>query len=119
MGQCGSRAGRSTVDALAYLKGAVARHRRIGRHKALVMIDVVATFSSTSRQRVVKMLVDHKAHPTVIKLARHGPIETWVDGKSGGGLDINCGVPQGSPCSPVLFSLTLAEVLKEDRKSVV
>jgi hypothetical protein len=25
--------------------------------------------------------------------------------------DVNCGVPQGSPCSPVLFALTLAEAL--------
>jgi hypothetical protein len=36
-GQCGSRAGRSTIDALAYLKGAVAGNRRMGRHSAIIM----------------------------------------------------------------------------------
>ena len=31
---------------------------------------------------------------------------------------INCGVPQGSPCSPALFILTLAETLHETRPGV-
>ena len=28
-------------------------------------------------------------------------------------MDVNCGVPQGSLCSPVLFALTLAEALRK------
>jgi hypothetical protein len=47
-GQCGSRAGRSTIDALAYLKGKVAANRRNHRHTALLMTDVAAAFPSTS-----------------------------------------------------------------------
>jgi hypothetical protein len=33
-GQCGSRTGRSTIDALAYLRGEVNKNRRRGRHTA-------------------------------------------------------------------------------------
>jgi hypothetical protein len=66
-GQCGSRVGRSTIDALAYLRGEVNKNRRRGRHTAVLMTDVAAAFPSTSKQRVVKMLVNHKAHPTIIR----------------------------------------------------
>jgi hypothetical protein len=36
-------------------------------------------------------------------------IETWIDGKPAGRTRVNCGVPQGSPCSPTLFALTVSE----------
>jgi hypothetical protein len=39
-GQCGSRAGRSTIDALAYLTRAVARNHKMCRHSAIIMTDV-------------------------------------------------------------------------------
>jgi len=38
-------------------------------------------------------------------------IETWIDGKPAATMPVTCGVPQGSPCSPVLFTLTLAGAL--------
>jgi len=43
-GQCGSGAGRSTVDTLAFFKGAVTTNRRRNKHTALVMTDVAAAF---------------------------------------------------------------------------
>jgi ribonuclease HI len=116
-GQCGSRAGRSTIDALAYLQGMVHRNRRKNKHTAIIMTDVAAAFPSTSRQRVVKMLVDNGAHPTIIRWVNgwltNRAIDTWIDGKPAGSKMVNCGVPQGSPCSPVLFALTLASALEE------
>jgi hypothetical protein len=101
-GQCGSRAGRSTIDALAYLRGEVNKNRRRGRHTAVLMTNVAAAFPSTSRQRVVEMLIKHKAHPIIIRWVNNWltdrAIETWIDGKPVGRSAVNCGVPQGSPC---------------------
>jgi ribonuclease HI len=81
------------------------------------MTDVAAAFPSTSKQRVVKMLIDNKAHPTVIRWVNNWltdrAIETWIDGKPVERSAVNCGVPQGSPCSPVLFALTLANAVRE------
>ena len=65
--QCGSRAGRSTIDALAHLKGTVNSDRRLGRQSALIMTDVAAAFPSTPKQRVLKMLVKHGAHPIITR----------------------------------------------------
>jgi hypothetical protein len=114
-GQCGSRAGRSTIDALAYLRGEVNKNRRRGRYTAVLMTDVAAAFPSTSKQRVVKMLIKHKAHPTIIRWVNNWltdrAIETCIDGNPVGRSAVNCGVPQGSPWSPVLFALTLASAL--------
>jgi hypothetical protein len=114
-GQCGSRAGRSSIDALAFLKGQVTDNRKIGRHTALLMTDVAAAFPSTTKNRVVSMLIKKDVHPTLIRWVHSWltdrSIETWIDNKPVGKRAVNCGVPQGSPCSPVLFALTLAETL--------
>jgi hypothetical protein len=81
------------------------------------MTDVAAAFPSTSRQRVVEMLINHKAHPTIIRWVdswlTDRAIETWIDEKPVGRSAVNCGVPQGSPCPPVLVALTLANTLRD------
>jgi hypothetical protein len=73
-GQCGSRAGRSTIDTLAFLKGVVAANYKRGRCAALIMTDVAATFPSTSRTRVIKMLIKNKAYPTIIRISMGGQL---------------------------------------------
>jgi hypothetical protein len=114
-GQCGSRAGRSSIDALAFLKRQVTDNRKIGRHTALLMTDVAAAFPSTTKNQVVSMLIKKNVHPTLIRWVHSWltdrSIETWIDNRPVGKGAVNCGVPQGSPCSPVLFALTLAEAL--------
>jgi len=86
------------------------------------MTDVAAAFPSISKARVVRMLLRHQAHPTVIRWVRDWltdwSIETWIDGRLIKVAPINCGVPQGSPCSPVLFAPTLAEALEQTREGV-
>jgi hypothetical protein len=66
-GQCGSRAGRSIIDALAYLKGTVASNRKMGRHLAVIMTDVAAAFPSTTKARVLQMLIRNQTHPIIIR----------------------------------------------------
>jgi hypothetical protein len=81
----------------------------------LIMTDVAAAFPSTSKGGVVPMLVRKGVHPTIVRWVNSWPtgrtIETWIDNRPAGRRNVNCGVPQGSPCSPVLFALTLAEAL--------
>jgi hypothetical protein len=114
-GQFRSRARRSTIDTLAFLKQQVTSNRRIGRYTALLMTDVAAAFPSTTKVRVVFMLIRKGVHPTVIKWVNSWfmdrSIETWIDNKPVSKREVKCGVPQGSPFSPVLFALTLAETL--------
>jgi hypothetical protein len=115
--QCGSTAGRSTIEALAYLKGAVVSNRRMGRHSAVIMTDVAAAFPSTTKARVLQMLIRNQTHPIIIRWVDQWltgcEIETWIDGKMAGRRTTECGVPPGSPCSPVLFALTLAGALTQ------
>jgi hypothetical protein len=54
-GQCGSRSGRSTTGASAYLKGDVAKNRRMDA-SALIMLDVAAAFPSTTKSRVLEIM---------------------------------------------------------------
>jgi hypothetical protein len=116
-GQCGSRAGRSTIDTLAFLKRQVANSRRIGRHTALLITDVAAAFPSTTKDRVVSMLSRKGTHPTIVRWVNSWltdrSIETWINNRPAGKREVNCGVPQRSLCSPVLFALTLAVALSK------
>jgi hypothetical protein len=79
------------------------------------MTDVAATFPSTTKGRAVSMLIRKRVHPTVVRWVyswlTDRSIETWIDSRPTSRTEVNCGVPQGSPCSPVLFALTLAEAL--------
>jgi len=81
------------------------------------MTDVAAAFPSTSKSRVLQMLSLNKVHPTIIRWVADWltdrSIETWIDGQVVSSQPVDCGVPQGSPCSPVLFAPSLAVALKE------
>jgi hypothetical protein len=81
------------------------------------MTEMAAAFPSTSRPRVIEMPIRNGAHPTVIRWVDRWlsglVIETWINAKMAGRRETDCGVPQGSPCSPVLFALILAGALKK------
>ena len=104
------------VDCLAYLKHSVAANRQLGKHTAIIMTDVSTAFPSTTRGRVLRTPRKHNVHPTVTSWVNNWlsdrTIETWLDDELTTRSLIECGVPQGSPCSPILFALTLAEALK-------
>jgi hypothetical protein len=63
------------------------------------------------------MLIRNRTPPTIIRWVDQWltgcEIETWIDGKMAGRRRTECGVPQGSPCSSVLFALTLAGALAQ------
>jgi hypothetical protein len=80
------------------------------------MTDAAAAFPFTTKGRAVSMLIRTEVHPTVVRWVNSWltdrSIETWIDNKPVSRKDVNCGDPHGSPCSPVLFALTLAEALE-------
>jgi hypothetical protein len=80
-------------------------------------VPVAAAFPSTTKRHVVSMLVRKEVHPTIVRWVdswlTDRSIETWIDNRPAGRREVNCAVPQGSPCSSVLFALTLAEALGE------
>jgi hypothetical protein len=63
-------AGRYIIDALAFLKVAVASNKRMGRHTAAFMTDVAAAFPSATQATVLQMLTRNQTYP---------PIVRWVD----------------------------------------
>jgi hypothetical protein len=81
------------------------------------MTDVVAVFPSTSKRRIFEMLVNHRAHPMIIRWVdswlTDESIERWIDGNPAGRSAVGCGVPRRSTCFLVLFLLTFAGVLRE------
>jgi len=81
------------------------------------MTDVATAFPSTSRKRMTQTISDLGARLTVIRWVNSWltdrAVDTWIDGEPAGRMNVNCGVPQRSLCSPDLFALTLAAALKE------
>lgn len=116
-GQFGSRRGRSTVDALAMLVDTVERAWKEKKVVGALMLDVKGAFDHVNRKRLLELLKE---------LGLPGNIIAWVasfltdrqaclvvDGIEGPLEDIQAGLPQGSPVSPILFIIYISKLLKE------
>ncbi|KAI7710683.1 hypothetical protein KC353_g9519, partial [Hortaea werneckii] len=111
-GQFGCRHGRSTSDAVARLVSFVEDAWERKQIVLTLLLDVKGAFDRVNKQRLLERL-------TEVGIA--GNIVRWVnsflsdrramlviDGRTGKTHDIQAGLPQGSPASPVLFNLSIS-----------
>jgi hypothetical protein len=113
--QFGSRPGRNTTDALMWLKAVVEKHRKENMNTALIMTDVAAAFPGTRPSTVLRTLVplvDPKIYRWILAWLSNRSIALSVDGIESPQQSSRCGIPQGSPLSPVRFGLVCAATLK-------
>jgi hypothetical protein len=113
--QFGSRLGRNTTDALMWLKSIVAQNRHENMDTALIMADVAAAFPATQPSTVLHTLaalVDPMIYRWIADWLSDRYIVLTIDGLQSPRQESRCGIPQGSPLSPVLFSLVCATALK-------
>jgi hypothetical protein len=115
-GQFGSRPGRNTTDALMWLKNEVAKNRKNRQNTAVIMTDIVTAFPGTQPSTVLQTLaplVDPVIYRWIDNWLAERSISICVDVQTAKALTSNCGIPQGSPISPVLFGLVWASALKQ------
>jgi hypothetical protein len=98
-----------------WLKAVVEKHRKENMNTALIMTDVEAAFPGTRPSTVLRTLaplVDPKIYRWILDWLSVRAIALSVDGIQSPQQSSRCGIPQGSPLSPVHFGLVCAATLK-------
>jgi hypothetical protein len=100
---------------MMWLNAVVEKHRKENMNTVLIMTDIAAAFPGTRRSTVLRTLaplVDPKIYPWILDWLSDRSIALSVDGIQSPQQSSRCGIPQGSPLSPVLFGLVCAATLK-------
>lgn len=121
-GQMGSRKQRSCIDAVARVMNKVEEIWRRGNIAALLLMDVKGAFDHVSRCGLLHRLVDMGADGNLIawveSFLTDRRLRLVIDGHEGDEVEIESGVPQGSPVSPILFAIYLSGVFENVETNV-
>jgi ribonuclease HI len=107
---------RSAVDLTTCLTHDVEEALNQGRTATLLTLDVKGAFDTVLPGRLVHRLREQgwPAHLTrwVASFSTSRSVQIRLDGELGPTTSIQCGLPQGSPVSPILFMLYLAPLFR-------
>jgi len=114
----GATPGRSAMDLVASLTHDVEAALSKNEEATMVTMDVLGAFDAVLRRRLLKRMADQGWPRSLLRL-----IDSFLTGRAAcirfenqwtNTHPIRCGTPQGSPLSPVLFMLYMAELLQKD-----
>jgi len=106
-GQFGYRKRRSAIDAVGMLMKRVEVAWGRGKTAAVLLMDVKGAFPHVAKGNLIKRMEEMGFEADLVRWVECFMEERRVimsmDGKEGESMDVETGVPQGSPVSPVLF----------------
>jgi hypothetical protein len=113
-GQYGSRKQRSAVDAVGVLMASVQESWSRGRVCGALCMDVEAAFPSVAKECLAKkmraMRIDECLVRWMLDFMADRRVRMVVDGQEGDEMAVSTGLPQGSPVSPILFAIYMADI---------
>jgi len=111
-GQFGCRKRRSAIDAVGRLMKRVEEAWGRGNTTAVLLMDVKGAFPHAAKGNLIKRMEEMGFEADLVRWVESFMEERKVimsmDGKEGDSMDVETGVPQGSPVSPVLFVIYLS-----------
>jgi ribonuclease HI len=111
-GQFGCRKRRSAIDAVGRLMKRVEEAWERGNTAAVLLMDVKGAFPHVAKGNLIKRMEEMGFEADLVRWVESFMEERKVimsmDGKEGDSMDVETGVPQGSPVSPVLFVIYLS-----------
>lgn len=111
-GQFGCRHGRSTSDAVAKLVTFVEDAWQRKQMVLTLLLDIKGAFDRVNKRQLLKRMIEVGIAGNIVRwvdsflLDRRAMLV--IDGRTGKTHDIQAGLPQGSPASPVLFILLIS-----------
>ena len=117
MGQMGARKQRCAIDALASLIHRVQESWAEKKLAAALFMDVKGAFDYVSRtrliERMMKLGIDGDWIRWTQSFLTDRTVQLVIDGHDNKERDIETGIPQGSPVSPILFLIYISGVFDE------
>ena len=113
-GQYGCRTSRSAVDAVGVAIAQVQEAWKRGIIAGALLMDVAAAFPSVARGCLLRKMRNARVDECLVRwtdsFMHDRRVIMSIDGQDGEEMGVNTGLPQGSPVSPVLFALYIAEI---------
>jgi len=110
--QFGCRKRRSAIDAVGRLMKRVEEAWGRGNTAAVLLMDVKGAFPHVAKGNLIKRMEEMRFEADLVRwvesFMENRKVIMSMDGKEGDSMDVETGVPQGSPVSPVLFVLYLS-----------
>ena len=118
--QYGFIRGRGCADAVHILRAIIEKSAEWGEQLWVATLDVEKAFDRVHHANLFESLVDGKVDASIIGALRrlYANMRASVvlgDGQESRGVNVQRGVRQGDPLSPLLFNLILNQVLEEVR----
>jgi hypothetical protein len=114
IGQFGGRRGRSATDAAAVLVAAIEDAWEMQKIAAALMMDVKGAFPTVNRacllHKMRRAQLDENLVTWVDSFMSDRLVEITIVGEVGEAIATNTGLPQGSPVSPILFFIYIADL---------
>jgi len=111
-GQFGCRKRRSVIDAVGRLMKKVEEAWGRGKIVAVLLMDVEGAFPHVAKGNLIKRMEEMGFEADLVRrvesFMEDRKVIMSMDGKEGDSMDVETGVPQGSPVSPVLFVIYLS-----------
>jgi len=116
-GQFGCRKRRSAIDAVGRLMKRVEEAWGRGNTAAVLLMDVMGAFPHVAKGNLMKRMEEMGFEADLVRWVENFMEERKVimsmDGREGDIMDVETGVPQGSPVSPVVFVIYLSGLFGE------
>ena len=115
-GQYGCRVKRSAVDAVGVVIAQTQEAWSRGVITGALLTDAAAAFPSVARGCLLRKMCNAGVDECLIRwtdsFMRNRRVAMSQDGQDGEGVEVTTGLPQGSPVSPVLFAIYIAEIYR-------
>src|SRR6201996_2025153 len=109
---------RSVMDLVAAFTHDVEAAMAAGQEVTMVTMDVQGAFDALLKKRLLRRMTNQGWPLALLKLINAflsgRKVRVRLEKETTCDYDVSCGTPQGSPLSPVLYMLYLAELLSQD-----
>lgn len=114
--QFGALPGRSAIDLTTCLTHDIEGALNEGRTASMLTLDVKGAFDAALPGRFIRRMREQGWPKCLIKwvgsFTTNRTVQIRLDGEIGPPQNVNCGLPQGSPISSILFMLYMSPIFR-------